>query len=94
MLLNWKCEVGLWILKGSIYGKSRVKGLTWITLSEVKVGEVDNIVVALLSLVEEPEFCRSSHHIVCHHALQYKTIKEGRRACFDILCEFVDTTAV
>ena len=52
--------------------------LTWITLSEVKVGEVDNIVVALLSLVEESEFSWSAHHIVCHHALEYKTIKEGR----------------
>ena len=46
--------------------------LTWVSLSEVKVGEVDNIVVTLLGLVEESEFCGSSNNIISDNTLNHE----------------------
>ena len=42
---------------------------TWVPGGEVEVGEVDDIVVALLLLVEEPDLRRPAHHVVRNHAL-------------------------
>ena len=52
--------------------------LTWVTLSEVEVGEVDNIVVALLGLVEEPELGGPACHVVSHHTLDNISMNRGR----------------
>ena len=49
--------------------------LTWISCGEVKVGEVDDVVVALLLLVEESELCWSPNNIVSDDALWRKEIK-------------------
>ena len=45
---------------------------TWVSGGQVEVGEVDDIVVALLLLVEEPELGRSANNIVSDDALWRK----------------------
>ena len=49
---------------------------TWISLGEVKVGEIDNIVCFLLFLVEESQLCWSSHNIVRDDALMKSVTSE------------------
>ena len=45
---------------------------TWVSGGQVEVGEVDNVVVTLLLLVEEPELSRSANYIVSDDALGRK----------------------
>ena len=42
---------------------------TWVSGGEIEVGEVDDIVIALLLFVEEPELGRSANNIVSDDAL-------------------------
>jgi len=46
---------------------------TWIPGGEVEVGEIDDIVVALLLLVEETNLGGPSNHVVSYHALNTHT---------------------
>ena len=46
---------------------------TWIPGGEVEVGEIDDIVVALLLLVEETDLGGPSNHVVSYHALNTGT---------------------
>ena len=50
---------------------------TWIPGSEVEVGEVDHVVVALPLLVEEPDLSRPPHHVVGYHPLQSKVSEQA-----------------
>ena len=44
--------------------------LTWVTSSQVEVGEVNHVVVALLFFIKEPNFCGTTHDIVGDHTLK------------------------
>ena len=49
--------------------------LTWISLGEVEVWEIDDVVCFFLFFVEESELCRSSNNIVSDDALIKRRVK-------------------
>ena len=52
------------------FNKKKITGKpTWVSGGKIEVGEVDNIVITLLLLIEEPELSRSADNIVSDDAL-------------------------